>query len=434
MTNRLTQPPFKIIEKIDIIEAEKTIFSNQIPFYTINAGEQDVLKIDVLFDAGDWVQNEPLVASLANSMLTEGTKSMDAATIAEKLDYCGAYLQLSSNHHFALVSLSTLSRHLPETIVILEDIIKNSIFPDNEFYTQIAKSEQNFMIEMQKGNVVARNYFLQALYGNDHPYGLMVQSDDFRKITPEHLRTFYMNNYSSSSCTITAAGKLSEANLRLIEKHFGQDKWNRQDKWNNTQVIPKLIPVIKPLEERNLFIEKTESFQTSIRLGKLLVNKTHPDYIGLQILNTVFGGYFSSRLMKNIREEKGYTYDIDSFTVSQKYSGYFSIVSEVNSEFSHQAVAEIYNEMRKLREELVSWDELNLVKSYILGEMVRAFDGPFKLISSLHTLLEYDLDYSYYNRFFDTIKSITPEDIKRLANQYLTEDLMYQVVVGQNIN
>ena len=149
------------------------------------------------------------------------------------------------------------------------------------------------------------------------------------------------------------------------------------------------------------------------------------------MVNTILGGYFGSRLMANIREEKGYTYGIGSRMVSMNNAGYIYISTEVGTNVCDDAVNEIYKEIDKLRNELVSSEELNLVKNYMMGDFLRSADGPFALADKFKKIMFYDLSYSYYDEFVKTVKTITPEQIQSLADQYLNPDDLYELVVGK---
>ena len=162
-----------------------------------------------------------------------------------------------------------------------------------------------------------------------------------------------------------------------------------------------------------------------------MVNRSHKDFVPLQVLNTIFGGYFGSRLMSNIREDKGFTYGIGSGIISYEHSGYFIITTRVGKEVVEPALEAIYEEMRRIRKELVSQDELEMVKTYMLSTLVRNFDGAIATSEMLKNILGYNLDFKqYYHQYWKTIQSIQPKDIQQLANDYLNEDSMYEIVVG----
>jgi len=226
--NRNIQPPFQNIDSIKLIEPEKTILDNSIPLYSINSGTQDVLKIDLSFEAGIWYQSKPLIAGTVNEMLSEGTTSMSSMEIAEKLDYFGAFIQANPSKDFAGVTLFTLKKYLPETISILEDIIKNPIFPEHELINYTNKRKQTFQIEMEKVSNLARRKFNEQLFGNEHPYGKNQELVDYDAITRNDLIDFHNKYYNSANCKIIVSGKVDSDTISLINKHFGNINWKKK--------------------------------------------------------------------------------------------------------------------------------------------------------------------------------------------------------------
>ena len=221
------------------------------------------------------------------------------------------------------------------------------------------------------------------------------------------------------------AGKVDDDVLSLLDNHFGGNDWNAI-----TTPSIKDLPIITSANREQLIL-KEDAMQSAIRIGKVLFNKTHPDFQPLQILNTLFGGYFGSRLMSNIREDKGYTYGIGSGIASLQNSGYFFISTEVGVDVCKDALKEIYFEMNRLREELVPEDELQLVKNYLLGMFLRSVDGPFAMAERFKGIMEYNLNYDYFDRYIATIKEISASQLRSLANSYFDKDSMIELVVGK---
>ena len=158
------------------------------------------------------------------------------------------------------------------------------------------------------------------------------------------------------------------------------------------------------------------------------------DYIKLQILNTVLGGYFGSRLMKNIREDKGFTYGIGSAIIPLKNSAYFFISAETGSDVTFQAVEEIYKELRKLKEQPIPIEELDLVKNYKTGEIMRSLDGPFAISDLTKLTIQFDLDADYFSKYISVIRNITSSELQDLAIKYFNENDLYELIVGKNNN
>lgn len=423
MLNRTVPPAINPIEHIDMVKAEKRLLSNGLPVHFVNAGTQDVVKIDFIFEAGTWFQPANLVASLCNSMLEEGSEKYKAAEIAEVFDFYGAYLQLAADQNQGIVSFIGLSRHLASILNVAEDMIKHSVFPEHEFDVLIAKNKQKYLLENEKVRTLCQKKFTQVLFGNDHPYAMNNRLEDYDQITRDQLLAFYRSYYHSGNCHIIAAGKIDESVFELLNDHFGGNDWKKKaspEPEYNTNSDPQKFH----------HVEKANGLQSAIRTGKFWVPKEHPDSHALSILTTILGGYFGSRLMTNIREEKGYTYGIGSYTIALKRASYLVISTEVGNEYVEPTLKEIRTELERLQNEPVPDDELETVKSYLLGEFLRDFDGPFALATSFKAINDFDLGYSFYDDYLRILRAVTSAELRQLARKYLSPDDFYTVVAG----
>jgi len=423
--DRKQQPQYKNIENINIPVPEKIHLDNGIETHIINAGTQDIIKIDLTFNAGSWYQEKPIIASCVNEMLLEGTKNLTSQQIAEKLDFYGAFIHPSPTKDFGNVTLYTLKKYLPETIQILEDIIKNPTFPQNELDTFISKRKQQFQVDLEKVTNIARREFNQQLFGKDHPYGSKTELEDYNNILQEDLIQFHKKYYHSGNCKIMLSGKVKDVDIKLLNDHFGNADWE-----NGLKIKPINLKVTDdPIMES--IIEKQNVTQSAIRLGKKTISKDHPDYHKLNVVNTILGGYFGSRLMKTIREEKGYTYGINSVLVSLKHEGFLVILSEVGADVTKDAINDIKSEIKKLREGEIEQTELDLVKNYLLGDLLRSFDGPFEISSNFKSIIDLNLDLNFYKKEIEAIQSITTDEVKTLANKYFQEDTLIKTIAGK---
>lgn len=424
MLKRTIQPTVNPIEHIDIIQAEKRMLSNGIPVYFVNAGSQDVVKVDFIFEAGTWFQPVNLVASVCNSMLEEGCADYSAAEIAEKFDFYGSYIQLMADQNYGYFNVVSLGKYLPAILEMVENMIKHPVFPQYELEVMIDKNKQKFLLENEKVRTLCQKKFTQVMFGDAYPYAINNQLKDFDLINRELLVQFYQSYYHSGNCRIILAGKVDENVLNLIESHFGGSDWQR-----NKEKAPEFA--INSNVQKYHHVEKANGMQSAIRVGKFWVSKSHPDYHALSILVTILGGYFGSRLMTNIREEKGYTYGIGSFVLSLKHASYMAISTEVGNEYLEPTLKEIAIEMKRLQTELVSENELETVKSYLLGEFLRDFDGSFALAGSFKAINDFDLDYTFYDQYLTVLRNLTSEELMRLAQQYLNPEDFYTVVAGK---
>jgi zinc protease len=420
--NRAQAPEFVGIESIEIQTAKHTKLDNDLDLYYVNAGSQDIVKIELLFPAGMYHQSRSLIASAANNMLVEGTSKLNADQLADQIDYFGAFFEHEALQDSANVTLYTLKKYMGQTLPLFFQSMYDSILPEKEFATFLNNKKQKHIINNEKVSIIARRHFSHLLFQN-HPYGLMVNDNDFDTLKLKDVQQFYHQQYQSIQPTIVLSGKVDESDIAEVSKTFGHLK--------NLKPYTDIEHSLPTLEAKKHFIEKKDAIQSAIRIGRLLFNKTHKDYFGMQVLNCILGGYFGSRLMANIREDKGYTYGIGSGIASLKHAGYFYISTEVGVEVTKNTLEEIYKEILLLRNELVTEDELETVKSYMLGNILRSIDGPFALAEKFKSVFEYGLDYSYYNNYIKAIKNIQPKDLQNLANQYLQEKDLLELVVGK---
>ncbi len=425
MLNRLETPAFKTIDKIDIIKAKKEKLNNGIEFFSINAGSQEITKIEFVFKAGMYYQSAVLIASTANTLIESGTKSYTANQISDGIDFFGSFLELEVGQDFAIITLYSLNKYLDESLKFIEEVIKSPIFPADEFKIHLANKKQKHLINSQKVDILARREFTELLFGKEHPYGVQVKENDFERLTLDDIKTFFNDHYHSGNCTIIASGHLPNDIVNTLNTFFGNNNWG------NTTKIKTNVVAIETTKQQKHFIERPDAIQSAVKVGRLMFNKTDPDYFKFQVLNTILGGYFGSRLMANIREDKGYTYGIGSGLASFVNGGYFAISTEVGADVTKQTLEEIYKELAGLRKDLVSDNELETVRNYILGHFLRSVDGPFSLADKFKGIWEFGLDYSYFDNYFKAVKTVTPKELRDLANKYLKEEDLIECVVGK---
>jgi len=423
--NRKQAPDFKTIDKIDIQQAESFTLKNGIKVFTINSGSQELTKIEFIFKAGMYYQTQPLLASATNNLLETGTKSYTANELSDNIDFFGSFFECNVSQDFSSLALYSLNKYLDKSLHYVEEIIKYPTFPKDELDIYLSNKKQKHLVNSQKVNVIARRRFSELLFGEKHPYGVDVKTEDFDKLTLDRIKEFYKSYYHSGNCTIVASGKLAGNLVDTLDQFFGKEKWGGAD----TIVIPKIE--LDTTKQQKHFVEKVDAIQSAVRIGRVLFNKKDPDYFKFQVLNTILGGYFGSRLMANIREDKGYTYGIGSGLASLVHGGYFFISTEVGTDVTNDTLKEIYKEIKLLREEEVDADELETVRNYVLGQFLRSVDGPYSLADKFKAVWEFDLGYDYFDKYFDAVKTITPKEIKDLANKYLQEKDLIELVVGK---
>lgn len=422
--NRTQAPRIKTVDAIDILPVEQIKLDNGIPVYIINAGEQEIVKIDFVFEAGKWYEPKNLLADFVNRMMREGVKGKSAKDIADILEFYGCNLESSVSFTNAGFQLYSLNKHLPLVLPLMMEIFTEASFPEDEFLTMLNNRKQKHTERLAKNDYVANRNFLSAMWGPKHPYGRVTEFEDFENVTTGQLRDFYTQHYNAANCFIVIAGRLNDTLVKSLNSVFGSSSWLGSKLSKDIYFEPSAS------QEFRQHTEKQDSVQTSVMIGNATINKYHPDYDKFSVVNTVFGGYFGSRLMANIREDKGYTYGIYSSLTSYQHGGILEVSAEVGKEVSEATISEVQNEINAMRNELIDAEELDTVKNYLTGRLMRSVDGPMKYSDVYKGLVLYGKDGDYINQYLKVIRDITAEEIRDLSQQYLDFDKMFKITVG----
>ena len=427
--DRTLPPLLRPLEAFEILRPERFEMKNGIQLNVIRAGSQEVVRLDLLIGGGQWHQTQALQALFTNRMLREGTPTMTSAQIAEKLDYYGAWLDLSSSVNCGFVTLYSLNKYFPRTLAIIADMLMNPSFPEKELEVVLETNRQQFLVNSSRVEVIARKHFNRSLFGEEHPFGRFAVESDYGRITPEVLREFYRKYYHSGNCTVYVSGKVTPEIIRCIEEHLGNASWGEIK-----EVQP--LELIEPRQttEKHVFVEKADALQSSLKMGCFMMDRVHPDFLKARVMVTLFGGYFGSRLMSNIREDKGYTYGIGAGIVNCPGSGVLAITTEADNQYIDSIITEVYREMDKMCNDLAPQEELEMVRNYMLGDFCRSYEGPFSLSEAWIYTKTADLDDDFFVRQVDSIRSITAEEIRTLAQRYLCKENLIEVVAGKKMD
>lgn len=395
--------------------------SNGAPVYAINAGAEDVIQLEWVFYAGNWYEEKNLVAASTNFMIKNGTKSKSAFAINEHFEYYGAYLNRACYNETSTVTLHSLSRHLPVLLPVVREILTESVFPEEEFQTYRQNMKQRLNVNLKKSDFVAGRLIDTYLYGENHPYGKFSSFEDFDALTRQELEDFFNRYYKGGRFVLFVAGKLPEDIFQQLEANFGDLPYadNR----------PSPIISKRADEKKYRVINDPQGVQGAIRIATPFPNRHHPDFLKAQVLNTLFGGFFGSRLMSNIREDKGYTYGIYSYLENHIQETAWVISTDVGREVSEAAIVEVYKEMARLRDEDIDAEELQLVQNYMMGSILGDLDGPFQIINRWKNIILNEVPEDYFYRQIETIRNITAADLKEIAGKYLKEENFYELVV-----
>ncbi|MEA1878488.1 MAG: pitrilysin family protein [Bacteroidota bacterium] len=422
---RSKAPAFAIPEQLYPIKPDLYQSSLGFPIYTISAGTEPVVRLDFIFQAGTRYQNELFISGCTNSLLTEGTHCRTGKEIAETIDFLGSYIYPFYDRDEAGITMYCLEKHLKKNLELVLEILQKPSFPPEEIEIFKAKKRQSLILDKQKPEHAAREHFLENIFGQKHPYGIHGKLEDLDVLEQEKLVSFHQTFYNPTNMKIILTSRDCTEHLPFLEEMLSGWKSSPM-----SRPFPKPVPPPENQRPDHHYIEVNQATQTSIRLGKVMPDRHHPDYPMLSIINTILGGYFGSRLMQNIRENKGYTYGIGSGLISFKEQTILTISSSVTSEVYADAIKECFLELKKLREELVPEKELSRVRNYLIGDLQRQLDGPFNIADTFKSLLFYGLDFTDLDKIQKTLFELNPENIRVLALKYLQEGDFLVIAAG----
>lgn len=408
---------------LQLKNCDRFTLDNKVPVYAMNAGAQDVVMVEWVFDAGNWYDKQLMVAATTNFLIKNGTTSKTAYQINDFFEFHGAYLNRTCYNETASITLHCLSKHLETLLPVVREIIETSIFPEEELAIYIQNQKQRLSVNLQKCDFIANRLIDEYLFGINHPYGTYSNAEDYDALNTDLLKTFYKQYYLNGSCKIFVAGKMPTDYESMLNKAFGTLPLHA-----DTPVVVE-HPIVTAAQKKVEIINDENGVQGAIRMARPFPNRHHPDFQKAHVLNTLFGGFFGSRLMSNIREDKGYTYGIHSYFQNHVHASAWMISTEAGRDVCAATITEVLKEMELLRNELVDIEELNLVRNYMIGSLLGDLDGPFQLIGRWKNYVLNGLDENYFYKSIETIKSVTPQELQRLANAYLQPDDFYELVV-----
>ena len=400
---------------------DKYVLDNGVEVYAINAGAEEVVMVECVYFAGNWFEKKNLVAATTNFLIKNGTSKKNAFQVNEHFEYYGSYLNRNCYNETATLTLHCLGKYLGELLPVMKELLVDSVFPEEELSTYKQNMKQRLDVNLKKSDFVAGRLIDAYLYGEDHPYGRYTRFEDFDSLNRDEIVQFFKDYYTDGKMIIFVGGKLPKDIFSLLNTNLGDLK-------NKAVSVHPLSPT-RATEKKYRVINDPTGVQGAIRMATPFPNRHHPDFLKTMVLNSLLGGFFGSRLMSNIREDKGYTYGIYSYLENHIQESAWVISTEAGRDVCEPAVVEIYKEMEKLRNETVDEEELLLVRNYMIGSILGDLDGPFQIINRWKNIILNGLDESYFYNQINTIKTVPAEELKELANKYLQPEKFYELVV-----
>ena len=428
MLNRRSAPLVHQVGHLQLPKPQVLRLDNGIPLYVLDFPGQEVLKVEVVFRAGRPQEEKRLAARATARLLREGTSKRLGAEIAEHFDFYGASVSVPTNLDTANFLLFSLSKYAAEVIPLFAELLREPSFPEGELETFRRTSTQELSVELEKVETLAYRKVTELIFGDHHPYGYNSVAADYTTIQREDLQYFFHKWYTPSNCQLFASGHVDTATMDLLNKHVGTPR--PETFLPETLVFPPVLPPVPIGKPSKLVIAHPGSLQSAIKIGRRAFGRNHPDFNGLFVLNTLLGGYFGSRLMANIREKKGFTYNIYSTLDAYVNDGCLYIACEVDPANAAATEKAIFAEMKKLRDKLVPPAELEMVRNYLLGMVLNGIDGPMNTSDVVRGIIVEELPWSSFSDMVDTIREITPEQVQALAQRYLQPADFWNVTVG----
>lgn len=417
-------PKIYPMEMERLLLPRKVILSNGVPLYIIECGAPEVVRVDFLFKGGYSVQQQPLQALFTNRMLREGSVHLSSKNISLQLDYSGAWIELYSSQGYNHITLHSLKKHFKYLVKMLESMIKEPLFPQNKLDIVRNGNKSYFQVSNRKVGNVAQRHIEQMFWGVNHPLGHIVCAQDYDAINRECLQCYHAGVYKSDTLSIFLSGSIDDDLIADVGKNFGIGKWG-SDSCFPTKELP---PPTSIFGRRK--VEMPDVMQSGVKLGCMIMDSGHPDFLKFRFLMVLFGGYFGSRLMSNIRERNGYTYHIEAGIEEYGVKNAFVVSSETANEYVTPLIKEVYSEMALLREQLVGEEELSLVRNYTFGELCREYEGMSAKAEAFINVWLSGLSFEFVNEYLDVVRSVSSEELQEIARKYLLPENMSEVVVA----
>ena len=421
MLDRTVAPPSKEIKSLQISGLQYQSLKNGIPLYYFSDTSLKVVKIEVHFEAGRW--NEKVLGSslFLSKLLSEGTRFKTSSQINQVLESLGAFFDCSAGADFFSVNIYAMTSNILEVLEILNEMLTENQVSDSELEKLRSIQLSQHKINLEKTSYLASREFRSSLFGSDHPYGSSLSETDISKIESKDISGFYSNELMKSSCTIIASGNVSETVLAGIDNYFGRLAVHSDAVQKNFSLNSG---------KRKIVNDRKDAVQSTIMVGRIMPGRDFELTHKISVVNQIVGGYFGSRLMKNLREDKGYTYGIHSRVNHMQNASYLSISGDVIKDSREQAMDEIRKELNTLSERRVGEEELDLVRNFSLGSLLSSVDSVFS-IALLFKLVHFSgLDLDYYQARIEAIKNISSDDILELSRAYFDPKDLHETTVG----
>lgn len=421
MPDRSIAPVAGKMEKISFPPLSTGIINN-VPLLEIENTNHDIFYLECVFDSGRIRENLPGISWYAAKMLLEGTLHYQAHELAEKIEGLGSYIDISAGNDQVSIRLYSLSKNIKESVDLLIEILHNPSFPEAEFSLLKNIRCQNLENILAKNSQFASLLFTEKLFGQDHPYGRIMLPEHAQEIELDDVKKYYSSTLFQNPKLIIGGNFHPSVADHVIQAINQVSEMPLVEEWHE--------PSIKEPGNGSFVTKKENGAQASLRIGSRCMDRYDEAIHDFSIANTLLGGFFGSRLMKSVREEKGLSYGIYSSLVHNQYASYTVISAEVQSDRKAEAEEAILLEIEKLSNHTPSLEELNLLKNYLYGKMQSSMDSLFSIINLQKDLFLYGLDNKFLEAYLDRLANITSERISELVKKEFLDKSAVTITVN----
>jgi len=390
--------------------------------WIVGNGEEEINKLSIFMNGGTFHESAPMQATTCSMAVFNGNKDMNYNEIAEAIDFYGSWRAVQVFDNCTAFSLSSLNENLDKTLPIFFNSLRFPSFPEHEFELNKRQLSVNIATARESVKYIANKEMMRLYFGKNHPLATDPTPKDIDALTQKEINEFYINNYKAQNCNLVLAGHITDREIKIVDSIAGQ--W----KPNGEEITHPIESASQPSDTMLKIFHKENVVQSAIVMTIKAIPRRHPDYINLRILITVLGGYFGSRLMNNIREEKGYTYGISASLSGRSFDGHIVISTECDTQYTWEVIEETKKEIKKLTQEEISKVELEKVKKHMLSDLVKTFDTPFNIAAYIGNMFCYGTYPSYFNEQVEAIMNITTENLLDIAQKYLNIDKLRTVI------
>lgn len=421
-------PVNKQLLKVKLPRAEEATLKNGLRVVLLRSAKVPTFNMQMVVLSGGL--SDPAdyrgLASFTAGLLRDGTTKRSSKDIAEQMDALGGTLTSTAglSSSTSTVTTSGLVENLDATLDIFADVVRNPIFPASEADKYKARTLAQLQFQRSSAQYLAQERFSRAIYG-DHPGALVSPpADSIKKLSSKDLAAFHSTYYRPNNSILAIVGDVTlKEVMPKIEKAFGD--------WQKADVPATTIPT-PPAQASShiLLVDRPGSVQTVLQLGNLGIERTNPDYFALLLADRILGGGPAARLFMNLREDKGYTYGAYSNFSGTRFRGVWMSSSEVRTDVTEGAMKEFMYELKRLRDEKASVDELENSKRAIVGSFALSLEQPQTLLQNIILQKIYDLPADYWDTYPQKVAAITTDDVQRIAQKYIDLDHLQIVAVG----